>query len=174
MPWKNGQGSTEQIDINPAGARFPEGDFLWRLSSAHVGASGPFSVFPGCDRLLVVLNGQGLSLNGKTMGPFTPFQFSGEESIQADLLQDAVVDLGLIYRRDKVRAEMSVVQIPAMASQEISATSGSAYLYCVSGEVNCEKQVLTEGDSCFVENTNLVACCAGTSALIILIKIQNI
>lgn len=174
MPWKNGQGSTTQIDIFPEGAQFPDGEFLWRLSSARVGASGPFSIFPGCDRLLVVLSGQGLSLNGKTIGPVTPFYFSGEDNIQAELLQGAVVDLGLIYRRDKVRAEMSVVQIAAMASQEISASSGSAYVYCVSGEVNCGNQVLTEGESCFIEAADLKISCEKKRALLILIKIQNI
>lgn len=173
MPWKNGQGSTSQIDIVPKGSSFPDGDFLWRLSSAAVEASGPFSLFPSCDRWLVVLSGQGLLLNGKTMGPFTPFQFKGEESIHAELLQKAVVDLGLIYRRDKVQAQMTVVQLAAMASQELSAGVGSAYVYCVTGKVSCGKQVLTQGETCFIQAADLMVSCE-ENALLIIIKIQKI
>jgi environmental stress-induced protein Ves len=173
MPWKNGQGSTSQIDIVPAGASFPEGEFLWRLSSATVATAGPFSLFPDCDRWLVVLSGQGLSLNGKTLGPFSPVQFRGEENIHAELLQNAVVDLGLIYRRDKVQAQMTVVQLAEMTSLELSRDAGSAYVYCVSGKVTCGPQVLSPGDSCFIQDSDLKISCAETRALLILIKIQK-
>lgn len=44
-PWKNGGGETAEILAFPAGAGFD--DFSWRISTAIVAASGPFSAFPG-------------------------------------------------------------------------------------------------------------------------------
>jgi environmental stress-induced protein Ves len=63
MPWKNGLGSTKEIEIFPAGSQMSDGSFLWRLSSATVAANSSFSQFQGYDRWLTVLSGKGLWLN---------------------------------------------------------------------------------------------------------------
>lgn len=54
-PWKNGGGETAEILCHPQGAGF--GDFNWRISTARVASSGPFSTFEGIDRILTVLEG---------------------------------------------------------------------------------------------------------------------
>ncbi|HWV09358.1 MAG TPA: HutD family protein, partial [Pseudomonas sp.] len=59
-PWKNGGGETRELAIEPAGAALDE--FEWRISSARVTAPGGFSSFPGIDRSLAILNGDGLGL----------------------------------------------------------------------------------------------------------------
>jgi len=46
MPWKNGGGETLELAIAPAGAGLE--DFAWRISSARVGAAGPFSAITDC------------------------------------------------------------------------------------------------------------------------------
>ena len=56
VPWKNGGGVTREVAAFPDGAGFD--DFLWRISMAEVRADGPFSVFPGVDRVLAVLEGR--------------------------------------------------------------------------------------------------------------------
>ena len=106
MPWKNGLGLTAEID------RFPKGDgsYLWRLSQATVRADGPFSSFPDFDRWLAVWQGDGLFLNEKELRPLKPFHFSGDEAISCRLLGTEVLDVGLIYDRSKVNAEMSLVE----------------------------------------------------------------
>jgi environmental stress-induced protein Ves len=76
MPWKNGLGRTEQIEIFPEKSIFPGEDFLWRISSAKVQGASPFSQFPGCDRWLMVLGGQGLLLDGAPLFPEEPIHFS--------------------------------------------------------------------------------------------------
>ncbi|NVD99090.1 HutD family protein [Massilia sp. BJB1822] len=60
-PWKNGGGSTTEIAVAPAGASFDE--FDWRISLATIAASGPFSVFPGIDRTLTLVEGAGVVLD---------------------------------------------------------------------------------------------------------------
>lgn len=57
MPWKNGQGSTVELAKFPRDAAMSQLDFLWRLSVATIGASGPFSLFPGFDRSISLLSG---------------------------------------------------------------------------------------------------------------------
>ncbi|OJT17017.1 hypothetical protein BO221_47220 [Archangium sp. Cb G35] len=57
MPWKNGGGVTRELWKLPH--PFDPARFLARVSIATVGASGPFSVFPGVDRTLMILEGAG-------------------------------------------------------------------------------------------------------------------
>ncbi|HOO88381.1 MAG TPA: HutD family protein, partial [Synergistales bacterium] len=75
MPWKNGGGITHEMFIYPEDATLQEEEFLWRLSSANVGESGPFSTFPGYDRVLFFLSGNALDLtvNGETVSLRSPF-----------------------------------------------------------------------------------------------------
>jgi environmental stress-induced protein Ves len=60
-PWKNGGGSTTEITVFPPGATFD--DFDWRISLATITQSGPFSVFPGIDRSLSLVDGAGVVLD---------------------------------------------------------------------------------------------------------------
>lgn len=59
-PWKNGGGLTREIATGPEGAG--AGAFDWRVSLADVTADGPFSAFPGVDRILTVVEGAGMDL----------------------------------------------------------------------------------------------------------------
>jgi len=60
-PWKNGGGSTTEVTVFPPGATFD--DFEWRISLATITQSGPFSVFPGIDRTLTLVDGAGVVLD---------------------------------------------------------------------------------------------------------------
>lgn len=77
MPWKNGLGSTTEIYRIDSGD-----DMLFRVSSARVEHSGPFSDFYGYDRTLVNL-GPGrmrISVTGmedKDLKPFELLHFDG-------------------------------------------------------------------------------------------------
>lgn len=58
---KNGGGITTEIIVHPANASMA--DFDWRMSMADVAQDGPFSIFPGIDRTLCILEGAGMSLS---------------------------------------------------------------------------------------------------------------
>lgn len=60
MPWKNGGGSTEEI-TRDAGVGLD--GFGWRLSIADIEASGGFSSFTGYQRIITVLQGDGMRLS---------------------------------------------------------------------------------------------------------------
>ena len=57
--WRNDGGWTREIVRAPEG----EADYDWRLSVAEVESAGPFSHFGGCDRILMLLSGEGMALH---------------------------------------------------------------------------------------------------------------
>ncbi|MGO8998715.1 MAG: HutD family protein [Polyangiaceae bacterium] len=107
MPWKNGGGTTTEI------ARSPEvgsiDDFDWRLSMAQVGASGPFSRFPGVDRSIAILEGEGFLLVVEGRGETrldrgaAPLSFPADVDISATLVGGSTEDLNVMTRRGRYR-----------------------------------------------------------------------
>jgi hypothetical protein len=60
VPWKNGLGFTTELAINDGGTL---DNFDWRLSIATVSNDGAFSNFKGYRRNLVLISGQGITLD---------------------------------------------------------------------------------------------------------------
>lgn len=56
--WRNGGGETREIVSFPPRSE----PFSWRASIASIAASGAFSFFPGVDRVITLLNGEGVEL----------------------------------------------------------------------------------------------------------------
>ena len=113
MPWKNGGGRTTEIFVEPPGA--PLDDFAWRVSVADVNRSGPFSTFPGVDRTLVLLSGNGVRLTGdgtplELAQPFEPVRFAGDVPLQCTLIAGPVRDFNLMARRGVVLGEVRVLR----------------------------------------------------------------
>jgi len=111
-PWKNGGGMTYEAMREPAG-----GDpFQWRVSVAHIDASGPFSDFAGYCRSMVLLRGLGLTLkfgNGeqralRKIGDLA--QFDGAMPTHCDLLQGPCVDLNFMASKS-LRADARIVHL---------------------------------------------------------------
>ncbi|MFF1925802.1 HutD family protein [Streptomyces sp. NPDC058221] len=111
-PWKNGGGVTREIAASPGAAT---DTFDWRVSLADVTVDGPFSVFPGVDRTLTVVQGAGMDLmvGGEhhiVDEPYWPHDFPGDLETDGRLLAGPVVNLNVMYRRDRTRAEVAVVR----------------------------------------------------------------
>lgn len=104
-PWKNGGGSTTEIAIAPVGATLDK--FDWRISLATIGASGPFSVFPGVDRTLALVAGAGVVLDIGDEGRFVlseddPIvEFGGESPVMATLTLGATTDFNVMTARQR-------------------------------------------------------------------------
>lgn len=118
QPWKNGAGRTREIAREPAGAGFD--DFGWRLSLAEVAADAPFSAFPGVDRVIVLLEGDGLTLchaDGRVAHelamPNEPWAFDGGLALQARLRGGPTRDLNLMLRRGRWRGVLHHLVAPA-------------------------------------------------------------
>lgn len=140
-PWKNGEGVTRQIATYPSGASLDE--FHWRISVADVRGSSPFSVFPGVDRTIVLLEGEGLYLETvegitrQLTTPFVPMQFSGEERIHAHLAGGHLSrDFNLMVRREAAEAELEITR----SAGSISSDGDFVLLFCATGqwELQCD------------------------------------
>jgi len=107
MRWKNNLGWTREI------LRVPdEDDYAWRASIAEIDHDCGFSAFPGCDRVLVLLEGEGMRLSfegGDTVDLLPPhgrIAFRGEDALHCTLVQGPTRDFNLIWKRDRVHAEL--------------------------------------------------------------------
>ena len=122
-PWKNGGGSTREIVCRPPGAGMD--GFDWRVSVATITRSGPFSVFTGVDRVIVLLEGDGVHLRSaggmdhRLDQPLQPFAFSGDEALDCTLLGGESQDFNVMTRRSALRAEVAVLR----AASALIATS---------------------------------------------------
>lgn len=105
VPWRNGLGVTRELLAWPDAH-----DWLVRVSVAEVGASGPFSVFPGVDRWFAVLAGDGVRLATEGQAPLelttaddALHAFPGDAPTHCTLLGSATRDLNLMARRGRAR-----------------------------------------------------------------------
>ncbi len=138
VPWRNGRGVTEEVALGPAGATFEAGDFAWRVARAGVVADGPFSAFPGFDRVLVVTDGAGLRLvhgdaPAVTLAPRVAHRFRGDDVTSAALVAGPVRDLNVLARRGVCVAEVEVVA--AGRAEQVSFAPGVALVHAVDGAI---------------------------------------
>ena len=116
-PWKNGGGIThEALRIPPAGD-----PFRWRVSVAHIDASGPFSDFSGYDRKMVLLQGAGVELRFAD-GAHQALRKVGDlQSAHCELLHGPCVDLNLIVSKADgaaVRVERFIETLALSAARD--------------------------------------------------------
>ena len=135
MPWKNGGGSTEEI-TRDAGAGL-EG-FGWRLSIADIAESGGFSSFAGYQRVITVLQGDGMILcvdgdDTRPLLPLDPFAFSGESQVSCTLLGGAIRDFNLIYAPDRYRARLQ--WLDAATPQTLFSSAHTVLIFSASEQV---------------------------------------
>lgn len=112
-PWKNGGGSTREIVCFPPGAGMDS--FAWRISVATISQAGPFSAFPGIDRQIMLLDGDGVQLVSAAAGiahalqqRWQPFAFSGDAALDCSLLGGTSTDFNVMTRRGQWSAEVSI------------------------------------------------------------------
>ncbi len=127
MPWANGLGTSYEV----ASDRNVDDVWTWRVAIAPVVLDGPFSVMPGVDRQLVVINGEGmtLSIDGEIVEcpPGRVIRFSGDSVTIARLVGGPVVDLGLMTVRGSVIGSMVVVgDVGDMVESDVLVAIGDA------------------------------------------------
>lgn len=112
QPWKNGGGTT--LELRRAAHPDDAARFAWRLSIATVASAGPFSVFPGVDRSIMLLDGAGFVLRfadgteQRLDRRWQPFAFRGDAAVDCTLLGGEVRDFNLMADRALFRAELAV------------------------------------------------------------------
>jgi uncharacterized protein len=148
MPWRNGGGVTSEIAVFPEpedGATAIAQPFWWRLSIAAVKESGPFSLFPGYDRTLLMLSGDGMELSfGEAAAPLVvqqsgvPVAFSGELPTGCKLLGGAVRDFNIMTMRGRVKSRTQVRDLSVGQSLQVLVAGGTAFVFVLQGNINVQ------------------------------------
>ena len=112
-PWANGGGITYEVLRSPQGGA----DFDWRVSIAEIASGGPFSPYPGVDRVLILLRGaMVLEIDGVSheVSRFSPVEFAGESYVEARLTQGPTMDLNVMTRRGRAQAQVDLLTGPVV------------------------------------------------------------
>jgi uncharacterized protein len=155
MPWKNGGGTATAIVESPPGAGFDA--FDWRISGAHVGRDGPFSIFPDVDRTMLILRGKELCLHGLASNPVrltvtsAPFDFHGDVQVSATLTDGPVDDLNIMV--DRRRFQRAARRLSAGSVAQIE-PRGVLLVYAEKGEM----QVRTAKGHAAIQANDTVVC----------------
>ncbi len=109
-PWRNGGGATYELAVEPFAAGLD--DFVWRISIAAVDSDGPFSRYPGVDRIITLLSGGPMLLTvdglDRPLAPLEPFTFAGEAAVDC-VVGSSSRDLNVMTRRGVVSATLDIV-----------------------------------------------------------------
>jgi environmental stress-induced protein Ves len=154
--WKNGLGWTREV------LRWPPGreEWDWRVSIAEVDKAGPFSAFPGVQRELVLLSGEGMRLDfedGESVQLLPPHgrhRFDGARALRAELVAGPTHDFNLMWRPDRVDA--TLLHRPLVGPMLFFAEPGVRWAaYLLSGRALVKDQllplVMEQGDTCLLE-----------------------
>ena len=108
--WRNAAGETREICTFPPEKR----DFYWRASIASIAANGEFSLFPGMERIVTLLEGGEMLLESAdrfnhTLKPFQPFAFAADQVVKAKLTAGQMsMDFNIMTRLDVCKAKVRI------------------------------------------------------------------
>jgi environmental stress-induced protein Ves len=165
--WRNGLGWTREIlrcrlgdgAGAPHGADQDGDDWDWRLSIAEIERDAPFSTFPGIERELVLLSGNGLRLrfdDGECTAldpPHGRARFAGERAVTGELVDGPTHDFNLMWRRDRVEA--TLWHRPLVGPMILFAEPGTAWAVH-----------LFAGQAQFADDSGLPSLAAGDTAVL--------
>lgn len=136
--WQNGRGWTREI-LRGAGERW-----AWRCSVAEIDQDGAFSLFPGRRRLMVLLQGEGLELQGQDppislSPPHGQAVYAGDLALSARLRDGPCRALNLIW--DPSRCEALVLHRPLVGSMLFFSEAEAFWLvHVLAGEASAGRR----------------------------------
>lgn len=110
--WRNAAGETREICTFPPAKR----DFYWRASIASIAANGEFSLFPGMERIVTLLEGGEMLLESAdrfnhTLKPLQPFAFAADQVVKAKLTAGQMsMDFNIMTRLDVCKAKVRIAE----------------------------------------------------------------
>lgn len=152
MPWKNGGGTTREI------AKDGHEPFRWRLSQASVSKNGPFSLYRGYDRHLVLIKGESLTLrqshgNVKKLSLFETYAFAGDDPLEAEI-SAPIEDFNVLCLRGQATASLFVMRGQREEEFQLPLNGSDHFVYAIEGECmlgnpNDKKELLLLGGDLF-------------------------
>lgn len=151
--WRNGQGvSWEIASHREEGAA----DFSWRFAKARIDNDVPFSIYPGMDRIFMIIEGQGMDLEfegGHVLQvheKFVPHSFSCDVPLLCKLRGGPSLDLNLFAARGEYRTVCEVIDVNG--EKLMHSTAATNVVFALEGACQLNDFRLQKGDSAVVEN----------------------
>jgi len=155
--WRNGLGWTTELALAPRAD--VAGEFDWRISIAEIDSDCEFSAFPGIDRSLMLIEGDGIELSGEAFATQTlrargqVARFPGEQAPHCRVIGAPSRDFNAMTRRDAYRHELWLR--PLVGTMMLFAEARTIwFLYVLNGRVQVaqgeELERLASGDSALV------------------------
>ncbi len=142
IPWRNGQGLTTELAMSG-----PSDDFAWRVNLADVTQSGAFSLFPGVDRTIVLVEGEGMALHlPDGVHPLerdAPFAFDGGLVVSCTV-ERPTQDLNLMTRRGTTTGTIEVLDLDG--TTDVVPGTGSVVVVVLDGSCSVGGERLGTGD----------------------------
>lgn len=156
MPWKNGGGITTEIWVSPPGSGLAGAPFQWRVSIADVAADGPFSKFPGFDRHIMLLDGQGMRLDTEENGSidlalYRPAAFSGDWAVTGKLVDGPVRDFNLMVARHFGRGSLACQRLTAPLP--LIGDGTTRLIHAIDGELSLAGHIIGSGETAILAET---------------------
>lgn len=135
VAWKNGKGSTQELVFGGSSVD----NFDWRLSMAPVIRSGEFSDFEHYDRTLILINGNGLTLDHDSgqrddlKQRFDMAHFDGGWRTNAKLHDGDILDFNVMTRQNRCRSKVTVLD--KRESHQLSVSAGLLLIYSVESDI---------------------------------------
>jgi environmental stress-induced protein Ves len=128
---------------------------LWRLSLATVDRDGPFSDFTGYKRIIMLLEGKGMTLDFGPHGsavmdrPFVPVTFDGGWPTTATLMDGPTRDFNVVAAHERAASAVEVLKVPASGAA-LAPSRDLTFLRALSGaaavDVGGTHRILATGD----------------------------
>ena len=140
---------------------------------ATVASHGPFSTFPGIDRTLAILDGDGLELSigdGKPVRLTTasaPYGFPADAPCRGRLLGGPVIDLNVMTRRGLF--SHAVARLRLQGPCPIAAGSATVLVVCLEGKIVVDGVVLGRHDVAVLKGDAALDPGPGTTAAVALV-----
>lgn len=133
--WRNGLGWTREILRLPAQGD----DWALRLSVAEIEQDAAFSAFPGVERELLLLQGNGVRLRfddghvAEVLPPHGRVRFAGEKALHGELVDGITHDFNLMWKRELLQADL--LHRPLVGSMFFFSEPGVAWaLHLLAGQ----------------------------------------
>lgn len=156
--WRNQLGWTREIHAGHLADAGADAPWDWRLSIAEIERDAEFSSFPGIDRELVLLSGNGVRLrfdDGETQElhpPHERLRFAGERKLVGELIDGPTHDFNLMWRRERVRA--ALWHRPLVGPMVVFVEPGTTWVLH-----------LMAGQATFADDSGLPSLAAGDTAI---------
>lgn len=176
MPWKNGGGVTRELLKLPHPSE--PSRFLARLSIARVSASGPFSVFPGVERIIMLLEGTGMALSIAGAPEvvldqrWQPFAFSGDAQSDCRLLGGAVRDFNLMVDRATAKATLAVLHLAPGETRTLAGAS-TVLLHVLEGRASVDGTPVAREETLWLEAPEALSLRGEVGAVVVAIHLTR-